>query len=90
VRLVAIGCRSLILKAILFGLWVLDRSMVPAISDDNVLVADWTNSHIQVFDQNGILVKTIETGQLSYPCGVWMDHEGRIIVAEGVNRISIF
>ena len=60
-------------------------------SDDNILVADWSNECIQVFHQNGNHIKTIGTGQLSSPRGVCMDHEGRIIVSEnGAHRISIF
>ena len=60
-------------------------------SDDNILVADWGNNCIQVFHQNGSLIKTIGTGQL-VERGVCMDREGRIFVSEGngANRISIF
>ena len=61
-------------------------------SDDNILVADRGNNRIQVFHQNGNHIMTIGKGQISNPCGICMDREGRIIVSEGDqnNRISIF
>ena len=60
-------------------------------SADNILVADYGNHRIQVFHQNGNLIKSIGTGQLSSPAGICMDREGRIIVSEGDgHRISIF
>jgi len=58
-------------------------------SEDNILVADYNNKCIQVFHQNGNHIKTIGTGQI-FPLGVCMDREGRIIVSEAANRISIF
>ena len=48
-------------------------------SDDNILVADWSNECIQVFHQNGNHIKTIGDGELSYPRGVCMDREGRML-----------
>ena len=61
-------------------------------SSDNILVADQSNGRILVEHLNGNHIKTIGIGQLSSPRGVCMDHEGRIIVSEGLAgcRISIF
>ena len=72
------------------------RSSIPGISfvdsNDNILVADYLNDRIQVFHQDGDHIKTIGTGQISFPLGVCVDQEGRIIVSEGAtgHRISIF
>jgi len=86
-------CRSLILRAILFVLCagqVKNPEHLFVDSDDNILVADCNNHRIQVLHQNGNHIKSIGTGEISYPIGVCMDHEGRIIISEGSDRVFIF
>jgi len=91
---VAIGCRSLIFRANFVRIVGAGQVKNPyhlfVDSDDNILVAAVGNKRIQVFHQNGNHIKSIETGQLSFPRGVCMDRGGRIIVSEAANRISIF
>jgi len=67
-------------------------------SDDNILVADYSNSRVQVFHQDGTHIQSIRgqssgTSEIFGPEGVCMDGEGRIIVTEcgqGGQRVSIF
>ena len=61
-------------------------------ANDNVLVADFCNdSRVQVYNRDGNLIKTIALEESSFPSGVSLDRNGRVVVSEGIGqRITIF
>lgn len=64
--------------------------------EDNILVCDYHNHRIQVFDTNGEFVSAFGTfgedeGCFKNPCGIAVTKEGSIIVVDsGNNRIQVF
>lgn len=58
---------------------------------DVILVADYGNKRIQIYHKDSRHVRVLGLGLLSYPTGVAVDSEGRIVVSESSsNKISIF
>ena len=57
-------------------------------SQDNILVADWGNSRIQVFDQFGSFLSYVNTAgcPLYGPQGLSLTREGHIVVADSGNH----
>ena len=57
-------------------------------SQDNILVADWGNSRIQVFDQFGSFLSYVNTSgcPLYGPQGLALTPEGHIVVADSGNH----
>ena len=61
-----------------------------AINDKNeILVCDFLNNRLQVFNENGHFIRTIEHEQLTFPRGICIDSVGRIHVATE-NKILLF
>ena len=64
--------------------------------EDNIMVCDYHNHRIQVFDANGEFVNAFGTfgedeGCFKNPCGIAVTKEGNIIVVDsGNNRIQVF
>lgn len=48
--------------------------------DDRILVCDYSNSRIQVFDQNGGNLCSFGGEVLNHPTGICLDKDGRVIV----------
>ena len=64
--------------------------------EDNILVSDFHNHRVQIFDANGGFVSAFGTfgedeGSFKNPCGIAVTKDGSIIVVDsGNNRIQIF
>lgn len=64
--------------------------------EDNILVCDYHNHRVQVFNSNGEFVNAFgaygeEEGCFKNPCGIAITKEGNIVVADsGNNRIQVF
>eukprot|EP00058_Branchiostoma_floridae_P023828 XP_002609318.1 hypothetical protein BRAFLDRAFT_124722 [Branchiostoma floridae] len=57
---------------------------------DNIIVADYGNSSVEMFDKTGRFVKSITT-DLNRPCAVAMATQGQLVVTDaGNNTVSIF
>ncbi|XP_078680785.1 uncharacterized protein LOC144915872 [Branchiostoma floridae x Branchiostoma belcheri] len=65
-------------------------------SSNQIVLSDWRNSNLKMFDPAGRHVFTAgsfgwEPVQLNYPCGVITDSEDNVMVADSVNhRVSLF
>ncbi|XP_078346405.1 E3 ubiquitin-protein ligase TRIM71-like [Oculina patagonica] len=52
-----------------------------AVNDKNeIIVCDFLNNRLQVFNENGDFIRTIENELLTYPRGIYIDSAGRIYV----------
>ena len=71
-----------------FGVAVTDR--------DEIMVADCKNHRVQVFDSNGVFLRSFghegqNAGELKIPTGIATDKDSNIFVAEyGTHRVQIF
>ena len=65
-------------------------------SKGNILICDWNNDRIQIFDSKGKFISTFgstgfENGQFSHPTGITVNSKGEILVCDRDNhRIQIF
>ncbi|XP_071961370.1 probable peptidyl-alpha-hydroxyglycine alpha-amidating lyase pgal-1 [Antedon mediterranea] len=62
--------------------------------EGNLLVTDWDNHRIPMFDANGTFAKTFvsegeQDGKVRYPCAIEMDRDDNIIVASE-NKVQLF
>ena len=57
-------------------------------AQDNILVADWGNSRIQIFDSQGSFLSFVNTVvcPLYGPQGLALTHDGHIVVADSGNH----
>ena len=57
-------------------------------AQDNILVADWGNSRIQIFDSQGSFLSFVNTAAcpLYGPQGLTLTHDGHIVVAHSGNH----
>ena len=58
-------------------------------AQDNILVADWGNSRIQIFDSQGSFlsfVNTLAACPLYGPQGLALTHDGHVVVADSGNH----
>lgn len=73
-----------------------DPSFVALDADDNIFVADTNNHRVQVFDHNGVFVRSFGSegdgkGQFCSPQGMVVDPRGRLAVVDRDNhRVQIF
>jgi tripartite motif-containing protein 71 len=62
--------------------------------DGNIYVADSWNNRLQIFDENGLFIRTIDkVGQIEfhYPYSIHIDKKGRIYVSDqSLIRIKVF
>lgn len=62
--------------------------------DGNIYVADSWNNRLQIFDENGVFVKSIEKidqNEFRYPYSIHIDRKGRIFVSDqSLIRIKVF
>ena len=68
-----------------------------AVSDgDEIVVADYANHRVQVFDSNGTFLRSfghlgLNAGELHHPVGIAIDKDRNVFVAEwGNHRVQIF
>ncbi|XP_078346713.1 E3 ubiquitin-protein ligase TRIM71-like [Oculina patagonica] len=67
-----------------------DRPWGVAVNDKNeIIVCDYNNDRLQVFNENGDFIRTIEHELLTLPRGICIDSAGRIYVAT-YNKILLF
>ena len=72
------------------GAGELDRPWGVAVNDKNeIIVCDFGNYRLQVFNENGDFIRTIEHELLAHPVGICIDSTGRIYVAAW-NKILLF
>ena len=57
-------------------------------AQDNIIVADWGNSRIQIFDSQGSFLSFVNTlaCPLYGPQGLALTHDGHIVVADSGNH----
>lgn len=54
-----------------------------------IFVAEYSRHRVQVFDQNGNHVRFFGIGGLKFPCGVALDRQGNVYVADW-GRVAVF
>ncbi|KAL9955295.1 hypothetical protein ACROYT_G036598 [Oculina patagonica] len=61
------------------------------VNDKNeIIVCDEYNDRLQVFNENGDFIRTIEHELLTYPTGICIDSAGRIYCVAADNKILLF